>query len=65
MHSLSSGSRLARQSMLTDPPRPNVRPVAVDEFQISVAETYDVIVQPNEDRAYTVVPSRNSISERS
>ncbi|KMO33358.1 copper resistance system multicopper oxidase [Methylobacterium aquaticum] len=33
----------------------NVRPVAVDEFQISVAETYDVIVQPKEDRAYTVV----------
>ncbi|RZJ47308.1 MAG: copper resistance system multicopper oxidase [Brevundimonas sp.] len=33
----------------------NVRPVEVDEFQISVAETYDVIVQPNEDRAYTIV----------
>ena len=33
----------------------NVRPVAVDELQISVAETYDVIVQPNEDRAYTLV----------
>lgn len=33
----------------------NVRPVAVDEFQISVAETYDVIVQPNEDRAFTFV----------
>ena len=33
----------------------NVRPVAVDEFQISVAETYDVIVQPPEDRAYTFV----------
>jgi CopA family copper-resistance protein len=31
-----------------------VRPVAVDEFQIGNAETYDVIIQP-EDRAYTVV----------
>ena len=33
----------------------NVRPTEVDEFQISVAETYDVIVRPTEDRAYTVV----------
>lgn len=33
----------------------NVRPVTVDEFQISVAETYDVIVQPTEDRAFTIV----------
>ena len=33
----------------------NVRPITVDEFQISVAETYDVIVQPNDDRAYTLV----------
>ncbi len=33
----------------------NVRPVEVDEFQISVAETYDVVVRPPEDRAYTVV----------
>lgn len=33
----------------------NVRPVIVDEFQISIAETYDVIVQPTEDRAYTIV----------
>ena len=32
----------------------NVRPVTVDEFQISVAETYDVIVVP-QDRAYTIV----------
>jgi CopA family copper-resistance protein len=31
-----------------------VRPVVVDEFQIGNAETYDVIVQP-EDRAYTFV----------
>ncbi|MEO6092737.1 MAG: copper resistance system multicopper oxidase [Novosphingobium sp.] len=33
----------------------NVRPVAVDEFQIGVAETYDAIVTPTEDRAYTLV----------
>jgi len=31
-----------------------VRPVPVDEFQIAVAETYDLIVEP-EDRAYTLV----------
>ena len=29
-----------------------VQPVETDEFQIGVAETYDVIVQPTEDRAY-------------
>jgi CopA family copper-resistance protein len=33
----------------------NVRPVTVDEFQIGNAETYDVIVQPTEDRAFTFV----------
>ncbi|WP_432763568.1 copper resistance system multicopper oxidase [Brevundimonas aurifodinae] len=33
----------------------NVRPVETDEFQISVAETYDVVVRPTEDRAYTLV----------
>ena len=33
----------------------NVRPVLVDEFQIGVAETYDVIVTPLDDRAYTMV----------
>jgi len=32
----------------------NVRPVSIDEFQIGVAETFDVIVTPG-DRAYTVV----------
>jgi len=32
----------------------NVQPVPVDEFRIAVAETYDVIVRPQEDRAYTV-----------
>ncbi|MEO7050256.1 MAG: copper resistance system multicopper oxidase, partial [Rhodanobacter sp.] len=32
----------------------DVEPVSVDEFRISVAETYDVLVEPQEDRAYTV-----------
>ncbi|MFY0399850.1 copper resistance system multicopper oxidase [Brevundimonas naejangsanensis] len=33
----------------------NVQPIEVDEFQISVAETYDVIIRPQEDRSYTIV----------
>ncbi|MBS0640896.1 MAG: copper resistance system multicopper oxidase [Proteobacteria bacterium] len=32
----------------------SVVPVTVDEFRIGVAETYDVIVRPQEDRPYTV-----------
>ena len=32
----------------------DVAPVAVDEFRIGVAETYDVLVEPADDRAYTV-----------
>ncbi|MEX2452258.1 MAG: copper resistance system multicopper oxidase, partial [Rhodospirillales bacterium] len=32
----------------------NVRPVPVDEFRIAVAETYDVIIRPTDDKAYTV-----------
>ena len=32
----------------------NVRPVEVDEFRIGNGETYDVIVQPNEARAYSI-----------
>jgi len=32
----------------------NVQPVPVDEFRIAVAETYDVIVHPVEDKAYTI-----------
>lgn len=32
----------------------NVQPIVVDEFRIAVAETYDVIVEPEEDRAYTL-----------
>ena len=32
----------------------NIDPVTVDEFRIGVAETYDVIVEPHDDTAYTV-----------
>jgi CopA family copper-resistance protein len=32
----------------------NVQPVVVDEFRMGPAETYDVIVEPVEDRAYTI-----------
>ncbi|MSP00945.1 MAG: copper resistance system multicopper oxidase [Acetobacteraceae bacterium] len=32
----------------------DVEPVAVDEFRIGTAETYDVIVQPNTDQAFTI-----------
>ena len=32
----------------------DVAPVPVDQFRINVAETYDVIVQPREDKAYTI-----------
>jgi CopA family copper-resistance protein len=32
----------------------DVEPVSVDEFRIAVAETFDVLVEPREDRAYTV-----------
>lgn len=32
----------------------NVRPVEVDEFRIGNGETYDVIVQPKEAKAYTI-----------
>lgn len=32
----------------------NIEPVTVDEFRIGVAETYDVIVEPNVDSAYTI-----------
>jgi CopA family copper-resistance protein len=40
----------------------NVRPVEVDEFQIAVAETYDVIVTPAGDQAYTLVAEANDRS---
>lgn len=32
----------------------DIEPVKVDEFRIAVAETYDVIVQPQDDAAYTI-----------
>ena len=32
----------------------NIEPVSVDEFRIGVAETYDVIVEPSADSAYTI-----------
>jgi FtsP/CotA-like multicopper oxidase with cupredoxin domain len=32
----------------------DVEPVTVDELRLSAAETYDVIVEPREDRAYTI-----------
>lgn len=32
----------------------NVKPVAVDEFQIATAETYDVIVEPRGGEVYTI-----------
>ena len=33
----------------------HVRPLEVDEFQMGVAETYDVIIEPKEERAYAFV----------
>ncbi|WP_428101469.1 copper resistance system multicopper oxidase [Candidatus Rariloculus sp.] len=33
----------------------NIEPVTVDEFRMAVAETYDVIVAPRDDRAYTLL----------
>jgi CopA family copper-resistance protein len=32
----------------------NIQPVTVEELRIAIAETYDVIVQPTEGRAYTI-----------
>ncbi len=32
----------------------NVMPVPVDEIRLAIAETYDVIVAPKEDKAYTI-----------
>lgn len=31
-----------------------VKPISIDEFRFGVAETYDVIVEPKEDKAYTI-----------
>ncbi|WP_168453375.1 copper resistance system multicopper oxidase [Sphingopyxis microcysteis] len=40
----------------------NVVPLPVDEFQIGVAETYDVIVTPAADRAYSFIAEVNDRS---
>jgi CopA family copper-resistance protein len=32
----------------------DIEPVSVDEFRIATAETYDVIVEPRDDRAYAI-----------
>nr|VFK16975.1 MAG: copper-resistance protein, CopA family [Candidatus Kentron sp. LPFa] len=32
----------------------DIQPVQVDEFRIGVAETYDVIIEPRDDTAYTI-----------
>ena len=32
----------------------NIQPVTVDEFRIGVAETYDVIVEPEENKSYAI-----------
>ncbi len=32
-----------------------VKPVSIDEFRFGVAETYDVIVEPKDDRAYSII----------
>jgi CopA family copper-resistance protein len=32
----------------------HVQPVVTDEIRVGIAETYDVIVQPRDDRAYTI-----------
>ena len=33
----------------------NVQPVTVDEFRIAVAETFDVIVRPKDDKAFSII----------
>lgn len=40
----------------------NVKPVDTDEFQIGVAETFDVVVTPAAGRAYTVMAESNDRS---
>jgi CopA family copper-resistance protein len=32
----------------------DIEPISVDEFRIATAETYDIIVEPKDDRAYTI-----------
>ncbi|MDC9726110.1 MAG: copper resistance system multicopper oxidase [Gammaproteobacteria bacterium] len=33
----------------------NIEPVTIDDFRIGVAETYDVIVEPEADKAHTII----------
>ncbi len=40
----------------------NVQPVEVDEFQIGTAETYDVVVEPKQETAYTIMAESNDRS---
>jgi len=40
----------------------NVKPVTTDEFQIGTAETFDVIVQPDDNQAYTLMCESNDRS---
>ena len=40
----------------------NVKPVTIDEFQIGTAETFDVIVHPEADRAFTLMCETNDSS---
>ncbi len=37
----------------------NIEPVSIDEFRIGVAETYDVVVEPDSDSAYTIFAQSN------
>jgi len=40
----------------------NVQPVETDEFQVGVAETYDVVVTPQKHQAYTLMAESNDRS---
>ena len=40
----------------------HVEPVSVDEFRIAVAETYDVIVEPEQEQAYTIFAQSMDLS---
>jgi CopA family copper-resistance protein len=40
----------------------NIEPVPVDEFRIAIAETYDVVVEPDEEKAYTIFAESKSRS---
>jgi FtsP/CotA-like multicopper oxidase with cupredoxin domain len=41
----------------------DVQPVTMDEFRIAVAETYDVIVEPKSDQAYTIFADGRSMGK--